>query len=86
MTPAIDIDIVHPDAGFEIHEQEGIDGLVIAVRNTETLNSFCADIPELAAICHGIRLYMARQGIGDDAIENIALQWREANPVSEEAG
>lgn len=80
MTPEIDIDIVHPDAGFELHEHEGIDGMVLAVRTPETLNSFCATVPELAAICHGIRMYMARQGINDDAIENIALQWREENP------
>lgn len=75
-----DIDIAHEAVGIEVHETEELQELIVAMRDETDRMQICLAIPEVAALCHEMRGWLARRGIDDAQTENLALRWREENP------
>lgn len=81
-----DIDITHEEVGIEVHEHDDLHELVVAMRTDEDRLSICLAVPEVAALCHEMRGWLARKGIDDEQTENLALRWREEHPADESEG
>ena len=83
----LDIDIVHDDVGLELFESIELTGpghVLFATRTGEDRTNVGLDIPEVAAVCYGLRLWLARQGIDDAQTENMALLYNEEHTKSTE--
>lgn len=86
MSKEIDINIEHSDVAIEVFEFADLTGhVLVALRDDEDAKQIALTLPEVAAVCQDLREWLAKQGVNDAQIENMALLWREAQ-VDEPAG